>query len=344
MRKLFITRELIEDYYENRFQKDLAGCFLIRKNEDGIKVVDIKRPFPGIFYNHEPTEKQILFIAMTSFMLSAEEKLMWKVPDLQTSKLYDFLNAFGFPVFPFAARRYGLEDMLKYFEIDRELWSTDEVETLRDAMKLVEPFMLSKLRSHLETWNHGSFDYLLDEGIEDAAKHQEADVVTVRPRETYLIPSDGKGPASVRIITLESTDMGVAFYIEAEGKRIYHAGDLNVWFWNDEPMEDNIASEKKCRGEMQYLADRIREENSRQGEEKELPDLLDAAFVPLDPRLEEHAPRCIAAFMEILGAKYVFPMHYWSRLAETREYLKDPRIEKYAARLLFDQEVSISGD
>lgn len=171
MRRLIFTRELIEDYYENRFQKDLAGCFLIRKNEDGIKVVDRTQSFPGIFYNHEPAEKQILFIAMTSFMLSAEEKLMWKVPDLQTSKLHDFLNAFGFPVFPVAARRYGLEYMLKYFEIDRELWSTDEVETLRDAMKLVEPFMLSKLRSHFETWNHGSFDYLLDEGIEDKISH-----------------------------------------------------------------------------------------------------------------------------------------------------------------------------
>ena len=171
MRRLYFTKELIEDYYENKFQKDLAGCFLIRKNEDGIKVVDRTRSFPGIFYNHEPAEKQILFIAMTSFMLSAEEKLMWKVPDLQTSKLHDFLNAFGFPVFPNAARRYGLEYMLKYFEIDRELWSTDEVETLRDAMKLVEPFMLSKLRSHFETWNHGFFDYLLDEGIEDKISH-----------------------------------------------------------------------------------------------------------------------------------------------------------------------------
>ena len=111
MRRLIFTRELIEDYYENRFQKDLAGCFLIRKNEDGIKVVDRTRSFPGIFYNHEPAEKQILFIAMTSFMLSAEEKLMWKVPDLQTSKLHDFLNAFGFPVFPVAA---GAENFSEY--------------------------------------------------------------------------------------------------------------------------------------------------------------------------------------------------------------------------------------
>ena len=194
---------------------------------------------------------------------------------------------------------------------------------------------------------HPDITYILDEGIREAGDHPEADIVLVRPRQTYEIPANQSAAGtenSIRIITLESTDMGVAFYIEAEGKRLYHAGDLNVWFWNDEPMEDNIASEKKCRGEMQYLADRIREENSRQGEEKELPDLLDAAFVPLDPRLEEHAPRCIAAFMEILGAKYVFPMHYWRGLAETREYLKDHRIEKYAARLLFDQEVSISGD
>ncbi len=180
--------------------------------------------------------------------------------------------------------------------------------------------------------------YVLDEGIEDAAKHPEADVVIVRPRETYRIPEDGQGPAALKIITLESTDQGVAFYIETEGKRIYHAGDLNVWFWNDEPMEDNIASEKKCRGEMQYLADRIREEcpGADKRDEKGLPQLLDAAFVPLDFRLEEHAPRCIASFMEILGAERVFPMHYWGRQAQVREYLKDERISAYTDRFYFD--------
>ena len=78
--------------------------------------------------------------------------------------------------------------------------------------------------------------YILDEGIADAAEHPEADVIIVRPRQTYTIPADGSGPASLKVITLESTDMGVAFYIETEGKRIYHAGDLNVWFWNDEPV------------------------------------------------------------------------------------------------------------
>ena len=139
--------------------------------------------------------------------------------------------------------------------------------------------------------------------------------------------------------TLISTDMGVAFYVETEGKRIYHAGDLNVWFWNDEPMEDNIASEKKCREEMRLLADAVRPAcaQERSGQAEEEPRLLDAAFVPLDPRLEEHAPRCMAAFMEILGAGIVFPMHYWERETETRAYLTDERISAYTPLICFDK-------
>ncbi len=185
--------------------------------------------------------------------------------------------------------------------------------------------------------------YILDEGIADAANHPEAQVVTVKAHGSYTIPADGQGPAVLKITTLESTDMGVAFYIETEGKRIYHAGDLNVWFWNDEPMEDNIASEKKCRAEMQFLADSIRSEHPEEAaeERKTAPELLDIAFVPLDFRLEEHAPRCMASFMEILGAGHVFPMHYWGRRDQVREYLKDPRIEKYTDRIFFENEMDL---
>lgn len=168
--------------------------------------------------------------------------------------------------------------------------------------------------------------YILDEGIPDGKKHPEARVISVRPRNLYEV--DG-----LVIRTLESTDMGVAFYVEAEGKKIYHAGDLNVWYWNDEPMEDNLASEKKCRGEMQYLSDVT-------GNDPADP-VLDAAFVPLDPRLEEHGPRCLAAFMEILGAKHVFPMHYWNMEEKTMSYLEDERLRPLADRVSFAPEADI---
>ena len=180
---------------------------------------------------------------------------------------------------------------------------------------------------------HPDIIYILDEGIPDVNRHPEADVLPVRPGMTYPV-------SGMRIMTLESTDMGVAFYVETEGKRIYHAGDLNVWFWNDEPMEDNIASEKKCREEMQSLADRLAAEEPAAGDRRP-GNLVDVAFVPLDPRLEEHAPRCLAAFMEILGAPVVFPMHYWERESEVKGYLSDDRIRPFADRLCFEKEVVI---
>ena len=37
---------------------------------------------------------------------------------------------------------------------------------------------------------------------------------------------------NMKIKTLESSDIGVAFLIEIEGKVIYHAGDLNWWHWD----------------------------------------------------------------------------------------------------------------
>ena len=49
----------------------------------------------------------------------------------------------------------------------------------------------------------------------------------------------------------------------------------------------------------------------------------------------------MASFMEILGAKYVFPMHYWGKEAQVREYLKDERIKNYEDRIYFDLEKEI---
>lgn len=180
---------------------------------------------------------------------------------------------------------------------------------------------------------HPGVVYVLDAGIADARRHPEADVFIVEPLHTYDIHG-------VKVCTLDSTDMGVAFYVETEGKRIYHAGDLNVWFWYDEPMEDNIASEKKCRAQMQLLADHLRTGEQRRTEEGRKP-LLDVAFVPLDPRLLEEAPRCMAAFVDILDAESIFPMHYWEREAETRMYLDDARIRPFRERIHFDSVLEV---
>ena len=74
--------------------------------------------------------------------------------------------------------------------------------------------------------------------------HKKADpealeeVTSMKAHES-LVYGDGDG--AVRIRTLKSTDEGVAFLVEAEGKSIYHAGDLNWWYWEGEPLSWNLS-------------------------------------------------------------------------------------------------------
>lgn len=85
-------------------------------------------------------------------------------------------------------------------------------------------------------------------------------------RRSEPIPS---GWADIEILTFRSTDEGVAFLVKAEGKTIYHAGDLNNWKWTGEPEEWNGDMARRYSKEVNKLADMNVE--------------IDAAFLPLDP-------------------------------------------------------------
>ena len=61
----------------------------------------------------------------------------------------------------------------------------------------------------------------------------------IGPEEELDLQAPFTGPSGVKIRAFKSTDEGVAFLIETEGKRIYHAGDLNNWVWAGEPEADN---------------------------------------------------------------------------------------------------------
>ena len=67
--------------------------------------------------------------------------------------------------------------------------------------------------------------YILSKDIKrDALKHggREENIWFVKPEEEL----DVQG---CRIRTLCSTDEGVAFLVQYQGKVLYHAGDLNAW-------------------------------------------------------------------------------------------------------------------
>lgn len=136
------------------------------------------------------------------------------------------------------------------------------------------------VRPFIEKYDH--------EGI-DLEQH----ILIVRKNETYdRILQDG---SILRINTLRSTDTGVAYIIEFEDRKIYHAGDLNLWLWDGESVQFN----NNMRTAFFRELDKIRGMQ------------FDIAFVPLDPRLENHTFDGMEAFMKYTLAAKVYPMHMW---------------------------------
>lgn len=128
-----------------------------------------------------------------------------------------------------------------------------------------------------------SFDVRTEVGFEGRTLHAE-------PHQTYDF--DG-----ISIKTLQSNDEGVAFLVKADGKTIYHAGDLNWWHWNGEPDAFNADIEKSYTTEINRL----------KGEK------IDVAFVPADLRLQDKYFWAVNYFLQTVGAKRLFPMHFWGR-------------------------------
>ncbi|MGI6031146.1 MAG: MBL fold metallo-hydrolase [Eubacteriales bacterium] len=122
--------------------------------------------------------------------------------------------------------------------------------------------------------------------------------------------------------TLESTDEGVAFVVECEGKRLYHAGDLHLWTWRGEPDEDNRRMRERYLSEMERLRD-VR---------------LDVAFAVLDPRQEEDFWQGLDVLMRTAQVEKVWPMHFWGETSVIDRLLALPCSEPYRERVARPEE------
>ena len=104
--------------------------------------------------------------------------------------------------------------------------------------------------------------------------------------------------------TLKSTDLGVAFLIKAEGRKIFHSGDFQWWDWPGEPDEDNAKAKEDFFSELKNL----------EGKE------FDVAFLVLDPRQESSVYPGIDSILSKVHIKTVFPMHFWGDFSITEKY------------------------
>lgn len=120
-------------------------------------------------------------------------------------------------------------------------------------------------------------------------------IISVKPSSEYELYDSLN--QSIHMKTLKSTDCGVAFLLQYQGRTIYHAGDLNLWYWKGETKQYNNNMISRFHREMLHLQDLQ----------------IDIAFVPFDPKLEECYSMGPESLLSTAKVKYVFPMHFWDR-------------------------------
>ena len=104
--------------------------------------------------------------------------------------------------------------------------------------------------------------------------------------------------------TFGSTDEGLSYLLEVDGKKIFHAGDLNWWHWEGETDQEKEAAQKMFFKEIDIL----------KGSE------IDIAFFPVDPRLEDAYYYGGKYFIEEVCPKVFIPMHFQDCYYITRKF------------------------
>ena len=148
--------------------------------------------------------------------------------------------------------------------------------------------------------------YVFSDDIPAAVLPEEVRRFSFRtgPGNEFLIPVRTV-PAGVYLTvrTFASTDEGVAFLADLGAVRIYHAGDLNRWHWEEENEEDRLFNEDQ-RKRYAFQLSRIAAVVQKDGH------VPDCAFVPLDNRLGEAGCYLgLEEYMDKVGAGNIFPMH-----------------------------------
>lgn len=132
--------------------------------------------------------------------------------------------------------------------------------------------------------------YIFSHDILDAGLATKEDAIYLNKLDTYE-------DSHLKIKAYGSTDIGISFLIQAEGKQIFHAGDLNNWHWNEEcSAEESQEYETNYLNELELIAKDVTH--------------LDLAIFPVDPRLGKDYMKGAEQFINRIQTDIFAPMHF----------------------------------
>jgi hypothetical protein len=171
---------------------------------------------------------------------------------------------------------------------------------------------LDHFRPEILSWRKQKADirYIFSQDILEEGKASKTDAV-------YLNKSDSYTDESLTITAFGSTDLGISFLIETEHKKLFHAGDLNNWHWNEESSrEESQTYEDNYLTELEELA--------------QTTPTLDVAMFPVDPRLGKDYMRGAEQFINRIKVDLFAPMHFGDNFSAASAF--QPFAEKSGSR------------
>ena len=150
-------------------------------------------------------------------------------------------------------------------------------------------------------------------GVSDEAF---ARVTSLRSNTVYATETADE---TLTIRTIASTDEGCAFLLSAEGRLVYHAGDNNWWHWESEGRQYCANMAAAYRRSIDRLSEAVADEARDCGMEP----VIDAAMVPVDPRLKDAYGMGAEYLLERIAVRHLFPMHLWEKFDWIDRYRRE---------------------
>ena len=160
----------------------------------------------------------------------------------------------------------------------------------------------------------------------DILRHRRA---SKEESDAWLAKGASWSDKLVSVKALGSTDSGVSWIVETEGRRIFHAGDLNNWYARFLP--EAVPGETIYSEEFDEEIDPIAHEKQYLGELKDIrkiTDSFDVVMFPIDGRIGNGYTLGGRQFIERFKVGLFVPMHFVASGFESSWRMKEFTDEK----------------
>ena len=107
----------------------------------------------------------------------------------------------------------------------------------------------------------------------------------------------------------------MVFLVQCRYVNIYIAVFLNDWVWEGESEQYNKQMTGNYRHEIDLLNAYLQEDD--------INNMLEVAFLPLDPRQEQDYAKGMLYFLKKINVRHIYPMHYWNKPQVINQFLRE---------------------